>query len=87
MTLEAPVAYQGGKTRIAEAIADLLLREGREQNFYDLCCGCGAVSLALVNKGITPDKITMIDIGPWGEFWMRIVAETFSLDYFACLAS
>ncbi len=82
MSIEPPVAYQGGKTRLADTITNLLLREGKDQTFYDLCCGCGAVAIALVNKGIDPKRITMVDVGPWGDFWMRIGAGTFDLDYF-----
>lgn len=89
MTLEPPVAYQGGKTRLASEIADQLIREERllgangGSKFYDLCCGCGAVSIALVEKGVDLRRIHMIDGGPWGDFWMRIGAGTFDVDYFA----
>jgi site-specific DNA-adenine methylase len=83
VTLEPPVSYQGGKTRIADAIADLLLAEFKPgQDVYDLCCGCGAVSIALVRKGLDPKRIVMVDSGPWGAFWEMIGAGTFDVDYF-----
>jgi hypothetical protein len=83
MTLEPPVTYQGGKTRIASAIADLLLAELKPgQDVCDLCCGCGAVSLALVRKGLAPNRITMVDVGPWGDFWEKVGVGTFDLVYF-----
>jgi len=83
VTLEPPVTYQGGKTRIADAIADLLLAELKPgQDVYDLCCGCGAVSLALVRKGLDPKRLTMVDVGPWGMFWEMTGARTFDVVYF-----
>jgi len=77
MALEPPVTYQGGKTRIADAIADLLLGELGCRDVFDLCCGCGAVSLALVRKGLDPRRLTMVDVGPWGRFWEMVGAESF----------
>ena len=92
--LEAPVSYQGGKTRIADEIADLILAE-RQRTFrldtppadiFDLCCGSGAVSIALVKKGIAPNFITMVDQGPWGRFWHEVGCGTFDMDYFRQIA-
>jgi hypothetical protein len=92
---ESPVSYQGGKSRIADAIADLILRE-RAQAFrlddppsdvFDLCCGSGAVSIALVKKGLLPELITMVDAGPWGLFWREVGCGTFDLDFFKDIAA
>lgn len=70
------VAYQGGKARIANRIVDILLREPGEY-FWDLCCGSGAISLEMVFRGVKPEKITMVDNGPWGLFWEAIGRGTF----------
>src|SRR5208282_995667 len=59
-----PVTYQGGKGRLATEIVERmgLPVAGR---FYDLCCGSGAVSVAAVERGQSPERITMVDLGPW----------------------
>lgn len=77
MELEPPVAYQGGKTRIAADIAFAIEKELESRSVvYDLCCGCGAVSLALLNRGsISPAKLVLVDGGLWGAFWSAIRAE------------
>jgi len=82
--LIAPVGYQGAKHRIADAILDKIDLEGVD-NFFDLCCGGGSVSLALLRRGFPPGRITMVDRGPWGRVWAEIGAGTFSLDRFECL--
>lgn len=76
----APVSYQGGKTRIAALILDHIAPTGM---FHDLCCGCGAVAIELVNRGYDPASITMLDAGPWGLFWEAVGIGTFDLDHFA----
>lgn len=50
--------------------------------FYDLCCGCGAISIELVNRGRDPKSITMLDKGPWGLFWEAVGQGSFDLDRF-----
>jgi len=70
-------AYQGGKTRIAAQLVDLILRIPfnkplADMSFYDVCCGCGAFSIELRNRGIAPNQISMLDLGPWGRFWETI---------------
>lgn len=84
-----PCAYQGGKQRIAKQIVDkilkdnpCLLNEDDETLFYDLCCGSGAISIEMINRGINPLKIIMVDASPWGEFYKNIGNGTFSLDIF-----
>lgn len=74
-----PCTYQGGKQRIASQIANILLKTAFDDNtvFYDLCCGSGAISLELVNRGVPPECIKMLDISSWGVFWSSIGNETF----------
>lgn len=82
--MRVPCAYQGGKQRVASQIVDLLLEAapGPNSRFYDLCCGSGAVSIELVNRGIDPSRIWMLDISSWGAFWSAIGSGTFNLDVF-----
>ena len=82
--LRVPCAYQGGKQRVASQIVDLLLEAAPEPNsqFYDLCCGSGAISIELVNRGIDPSRIFMLDISSWGSFWSSIGSGTFNMDSF-----
>jgi len=79
--LVAPIAYQGGKQRIAATILDLI-SPSSNQHFYDLCCGSGAVSMELVNRGHDVHKITMLDKSPWGMFWHMIGNGSFDLEKF-----
>jgi site-specific DNA-adenine methylase len=82
--MRVPCSYQGGKQRIAAQVVDHLLEAARGPNsrFYDLCCGSGAVSIELVNRGVDPSRIWMLDISPWGSFWSAIGSGTFNLDVF-----
>lgn len=86
--MSAPIrvlcAYQGGKQRVAAQIVDHLLEAAPEPNspFFDLCSGSGAISIELVNRGIDPSRIWMLDISPWGSFWAAIGAGTFNIDVF-----
>jgi hypothetical protein len=50
--------------------------------FVDLCCGSGAISIELINRGISPERITMLDISSWGKFWNSIGSGRFSLSRF-----
>ncbi len=79
-----PCAYQGGKQRVAAQIADNLINaaSGPNTKFYDLCCGSAAVSIELVNRGIDPSRIHLLDISSWGSFWEAIGSSTFSMDVF-----
>lgn len=81
------VAYQGGKGRISDKLLDLMQIEP-DQDFHDLCCGSGAVSIALLRRGHDPNRIHMVDAGPWGLVWAAIGAGQFSLSQFklACEA-
>lgn len=82
--LRVPCAYQGGKQRVAAQIVDQILEvaEGPSTRFYDLCCGSGAVSVELINRGIDPSRIWMLDISSWGSFWSAIGSGKFDMDVF-----
>ncbi|KAA0910808.1 hypothetical protein FQ179_02735 [Pusillimonas sp. ANT_WB101] len=82
--MRVPCAYQGGKQRVAAQIVDFLLEAapGPNSRFYDLCCGSAAVSIELVNRGVAPSRICMLDISSWGSFWSAIGSGTFNMDAF-----
>lgn len=83
--LIVPCSYQGGKQRLAKQIVDIILKnENINENtkFYDLCCGSGAISLELINRGINPKYIIMVDKSPWGTFWEKIGNGTFDINVF-----
>ena len=82
--LRVPCAYQGGKQRIAAQIVDQILEvaPGLNTRFYDLCCGSAAVSIELVNRGIEPSRIYMVDISSWGTFWSAIGSGQFKMEVF-----
>jgi len=82
--LRVPCSYQGGKQRVAAQIVSHLLKAapGPNSGFYDLCCGSGAVSIELVNRGVDPSRIWMLDISSWGTFWSAIGSGTFNMDAF-----
>lgn len=82
--LRVPCSYQGGKQRVAAQIVDLMLdsASGPNSRFYDLCCGSGAVSIELVNRGVDPSRIWMLDISSWGSFWSAIGSGTFNMEVF-----
>ena len=73
--LRVPCSYQGGKQRIAAQIVDHLIDAAPDSSshFYDLCCGSGAVSIELVNRGIEPSRITMLDISSGVYFGLQLV--------------
>lgn len=87
--LRVPCAYQGGKQRIASQIAELLIAAAPspEARFYDLCCGSGAISIELVNRGVQPSQITMLDHSTWGTFWTAIGTGAFDMQKFEELLS
>ena len=82
--LRVPCAYQGGKQRVAAQTVDQLLEAAPSPNsqFYDLCCGSGAVSIELVNRGVDPSRICMLDISSWGSFWSAIGSGRFNMEIF-----
>jgi len=75
-----PVSYQGGKHRLAGQIVDHIQYTGGQM--YDVCCGTGAISIEMINRGAKPENITMIDLGPWGEVWRRVGDGSFSMRRF-----
>lgn len=80
-----PCSYQGGKQRLAKQIVDIFYNENKiddDTKFYDLCCGSGAISLELINRGFNPNNVVMIDNGCYGAFWQAIANEEFELDIF-----
>ena len=81
--LRVPCCYQGGKQRISSQIVERLLdvypNDNESTHFYDLCCGSGAVTIELLNNGIKPDQITMLDVSSWGTFWKAIGEDDFDL--------
>ena len=72
-----PLTYQGGKQRIASQIIDHINPDGQ---FHDLCCGSGAISIELINRGHDPKNIVMLDWSPWGLFWKAIGEGTFNVN-------
>jgi site-specific DNA-adenine methylase len=82
--LRVPCAYQGGKQRVAAQIVDKLLKTASDANakFYDLCCGSGAVSIELINRGVDASRIYMLDISSWGKFWKAVGSGTFDMAVF-----
>jgi hypothetical protein len=82
--MRVPCAFQGGKQRVAAQIVDILLDATPEPNarFYDLCCGSAAVSIELVNRGVDPSRICMLDISSWGVFWSAIGSGKFNMEVF-----
>lgn len=55
--------------------------------FYDLCCGSGAITLELINRGIKLQNITMLDVSSWGLFWKSIGEGTFAYEKFLIYAN
>ncbi|MCM2291435.1 DNA adenine methylase [Allorhizobium sp. BGMRC 0089] len=82
--LRVPCTYQGGKQRVAAQIVDRLLdaAPGPSSQFYDLCCGSAAISIELVNRGVDPSRIYMLDVSSWGCFWSAIGSGEFKIDVF-----
>jgi len=83
--LVPPCAYQGGKQRIAKDIVDIIFKENEindHTKFYDLCCGSGAISIELINRGVNAENITMVDKSVWGLFWQQVGNGEFSTDVF-----
>lgn len=76
-----PVTYQGAKGRLA---AEIVTHMGIPEDamFYDLCCASGAITLAAVDAGHAPDRVVMVEQGPWGLFWRSIGDGTFDLHTF-----
>lgn len=83
--LVPPCSYQGGKQRLAKKIVDIIFEQNEineETKFYDLCCGSGAITLELINRGIHPSNITMVDSGVYGAFWNSVANDEFDMNIF-----
>lgn len=75
--MQTVVSYQGGKGRLAPAIANFVNPSGA---FYEICCGGGSVTLELLSRGVPPEDVTMVDAGPWGDFWSLVGSGGFDCD-------
>lgn len=80
--LKPPMSFQGGKQRVAKTLVDYIKGDISNTNYIDLCCGSGAVSIELVNQGVPPSNITMVDSSDWGLFWWQISNGSFDLCWF-----
>lgn len=83
--LVPPCSYQGGKQRLAKQIVDIIFEQNEINEytkFYDLCCGSGAITLELINRGIHPSNMTMVDKGVYGVFWNSVANNEFDLEIF-----
>lgn len=81
----APCAYQGGKQRVASDIVDVILHNATitdTTTFIDVCCGSGAISVELMNRGVSPHNILMCDVSIWGAFWKAVGDGSFSTEIF-----
>ena len=79
--LQSPVTYQGAKQRLAGDIINII-NPPKDKMFYDMCCGSGAVSIELINRGFPASNITMVDNGGMGIFWESVSNGSFSLEEF-----
>lgn len=83
--LRVPCCYQGGKQRVSKELVDRIFDTcsiDETTRFYDLCCGSGAYTVELLNKGIRPENITMLDKSSWGVFWRAVGLGAFDTDTF-----
>jgi len=80
-----PCSYQGGKQRISQQVVDHILSNTTTDDsttFFDVCCGSGAITAELLNRGVAPEQIVMIDISSWGALWVMIGSGQFELATF-----
>jgi site-specific DNA-adenine methylase len=54
----------------------------KKTKFFDLCCGSGAVSIELINRGFDVNNIIMLDKSSWGTFWESIGSGRFDINKF-----
>ena len=74
-----PCGYQGGKRKFSQEIAQILLAD-KPAHVYDFCAGSGAVSLSLREAGLEPRCLTMVEAGPWGQWWQELLDGSLDLD-------
>lgn len=80
-----PCSYQGGKQRVSKEIVDYIFDTvviDDNTKFYDLCCGSGAITIELINRGVKPNNIIMLDKSSWGAFWHNIGNGNFDINKF-----
>lgn len=83
--LVPPCSYQGGKQRISRQVVDHIFANASidsDTRFFDVCCGSGAITVELLNRGVVPARIVMIDISSWGVVWQKIGERKFDLGVF-----
>ncbi|MEG0835558.1 MAG: class I SAM-dependent methyltransferase [Christensenellaceae bacterium] len=84
--LSVPCCYQGGKQRVSKEVVDSIFQSlpntGDHTYYYDVCCGSGAFTVELLNRGVNASNITMIDISSWGSFWNLLGSGNFDMDTF-----
>lgn len=84
--LTVPCCYQGGKQRVSEEIVNAVFEKvptiNDDTQFFDICCGSGAYTIELLNRGVSPDRITMLDVSSWGAFWSCIGNGLFQMSIF-----
>lgn len=80
--LKAPMSFQGGKQKVAKRLVNIIKGGVEDTQYIDLCCGSGAVSVELVNQGVHPEQITMVDASDWGAFWVQVSEGTFDMCWF-----
>lgn len=81
----SPCSYQGAKQRVAKEIVDYIFNTTQITNdmkIYDLCCGSGAITIELLNRGVSPTQIVMCDKSSWGVFWNSVGKGEFDLNTF-----
>ncbi|WP_312286658.1 DNA adenine methylase [Terrisporobacter sp.] len=85
LKLVPPCSYQGGKQKLSKKIVDIIFEQNEineDTKFYDLCCGSGAITLELINRGIHPSNISMVDNSDYGMFWNSIANDEFDINKF-----
>ena len=84
--LMVPCCYQGGKQRVSKEIVSTVFDKvstiDDDTQFFDICCGSGAYTIELLNRGVSPDRITMLDVSSWGAFWSCIGNGLFQISIF-----
>lgn len=78
MKLVPACGYKGSKRKFATAIAQRITSDNPTYVF-DLCCGSGSVTLALIELGFPPERLTVVEAGLWGAYWQAISCGSFDL--------
>lgn len=83
-TIKVPLSYQGGKQKTAKQIVDILW-VNQDTLYMDVCCGSGAISTELVNRGAK--NVRMYDAGAFGAYWEMVSNGVFLVDEMEYLVS